>query len=392
MIRFTNNGLIRALIVLCLMLFAVDFLGMGWYILGVTFLLSLLYLFATQKTLVLDGLFFWVALLAISNFLIMYINSNADIVTKIIKYLMAPIMGYLIGSILASETKRADDIFKLYMYVVIPFFIHGVLNLLIFDGIDLSNREIADFWTGIMWKATLACTYFAMTVPLVFLSFVTKGFTKKVMYFALTAVSVYASIITASRTVIYVGIIVLAIELLLYFSSDRKAEQSARKTKVFLKVLAAVAVVAVVVVANLDTLSSTDFFRRMFQSDVSEEPRIRLFMNVILNTIDYPFGNMPYFYSHNTWLDFLRESGWITFFCFFVITVIAVRNLICVYKNTSISHTKRIAVVGMMMALLLEMFVEPMMDGAPIMFCMFFYLIGVNNRFIYKVDGGVNHV
>ena len=391
MMRVKLNGLIKTFIILSFMLFAADALGMGWYILGASFLLTAFYIVVTQRRFVVNSLFVWVLLLAVSNFAIMFIHSNADIVTKIMKYLASPLIGYLIGHILASEAKEENAIFKLYMYAVIPLFVHGVLNQIGFQAGDNWNREVRDFWTGQPWKATLHCAYFAMTVPLVFLSFTQKGLVKKAVFFGLTAFSVYASIATSSRTVIFIGLITIALEFLLYLLMPRTSGAN-RKKGVFLTVSLAVAVVAVIVFNNMDSLSDTYFFQRMFESDVDEEPRIRLFMNIIKNTLDYPLGNMPYFYSHNTWLDFLRESGWITFICFAAITVIAIKDFVSVYKRQSISQPYRVAVVGMMTALLIVMFVEPIMDGSAILFCLFFYFIAVNNRFAHRVGSELKYV
>lgn len=379
----TESELLKKLIILCFFLFAVDLLGMGWYIFGGTIGLLVIYMLLADKNLQLSPLFAWVTMLALSNFVIMSYHSNADIITKVIKYLLSPIGGYVIGMQFAKEEKDAGSIMKLYMYAVIPYLIHGILNIYFFEGYDEFERMVPDFWTGQKWNATLACTYFAMTVPLAFNALIAKGFFKKLLYFGATAISVYASIVTASRTVVIIGVIVILLELILFMSENKITGKKIRIVTMFALIIA---IISVVVFSNMDTFGNTDFFSRMFGSDVSEEPRIRLFMNIIENCWAYPFGNMPYFYSHNTWLDFLRESGWITFVCFVAITVICVKQLIMVYKNKNIKQEYRIAVVGMMTALLLDMFVEPMMDGAAILFCLFFYFLGVNSCYAKKCD------
>lgn len=377
----TENKFFKNLIILFFMLFSVDFFGMGWYIFGGTVGLLIIYMLLIDKRLTLSPLFAWVTLLAFTNFLILNYHSDADIVTKVIKYLFSPIGAFVLGTQLAKDEEDASSIMKLYMIAVIPYFLHGVLDLVIFEGFSDFERELPDFWTGEMWKATLVCTYFAMTAPLCFNAFICKGFIKKLLYFSATAVSVYASIITASRTVFIIGLIVILMELWLYI---REKDNSGKKAKNVVLFLMVVMVVFGVVIGNMESFSSTDFFGRMTNSDMSEEPRIQLFMNIIENCWAYPFGNMPYFYSHNTWLDFLRESGWITFVCFMAITIICIRHIVLIYRNRSINQEYRIAVVGMMTALLLDMFVEPMMDGAAILFCLFFYFIGVNSVYAVK--------
>ncbi len=371
---------VKAAMIFCFVLFAVDFLGMGWYIFGVASALMALYLIIKRKDIKLDSLFIWIAVLAASNYIIMFGYSNAGVIAKTIKYLVSPICAYLIGMLLAIERKKKDSIVKLYMIGILPYFMHGVLDLITFNGFSGYEREIADFWTGEMWKATLVCTFFAMTVPLMFIAFVTKGIYKRIGYILMTAVSVYACIVTASRTVIYIGVIVIALEFVLYLIESKKINDKNR-TKIILQLLFAFAVIAVIIALNANKLMETDFFRRLTSSDMDSEPRIKLFMNIILNCWKYPFGNMPYFYSHNTWLDFLRESGWITFFCFCVITVISVKHVVKIYKNKSIAFDHRLAVVAMMTALYMDMFVEPIMDGAAMLFCLFFYFMGINSHF-----------
>ena len=382
---------IKPLIVLSFMLFSVDVLGKGWYVFGISIVLTGLYIALYKRRIKVDTLFLWVALLSVSNYLIMLVNSSASIVTKTMKYLLSPLGGYLIGNVLATEAKDEENIFKLYMFAVIPYFIHGLLNMLTFRGIDSTgNRIVIDFWTGEEWKATLACTYFTMTIPLFFMSLVTRGWAKKSVFFLLAAFSVLVSIVTASRTVIYIGCIVNVIEIFMYVTMNKKTMLTQK-----IGVLAKVAIVAVIVasiVVYSESFSNSLFYERMWNSNLAEEPRLQLFGNVIRNALKYPFGNMPYAYSHNTWLDFLRESGWITFIFFCAITIIAVKDLVFVYLNRSIPMLYRISIVGMMVALLLQMFVEPVMDGAAILFCLFFYLIGVNNRFAKRFGENVESV
>ncbi len=381
--KISSSNFLIKITLLLFMLFSVDFLGMGWYIFGLSFAVAALYLIITQKRIVCSSQLVWITLLAASNFLIMFYHSSRDIVTVVLKYLISPIGGYIMGIIFSQykfkkrgTQKDKDVIIQLYMFAVIPYFIHGVLNLIGYEGVSGFERDVPDFWTGQMWKATLACTYFAMTVPMCFFVFITKGIYKKIFYIVLTAFPIYATIITASRTVVYIGIIIIMLELMLYISETKSSKT---RLKILIGFFVIVAIAAVLIISNLDKLSSTFFFSRMTGSDMSEEPRIRLFRNIIVNCWAYPFGNMPYFYSHNTWLDFLRESGWITFFCFCMVTVGCVKNIRLLYKNKRIDMVNRIALVGMMGALLLDMFVEPMMDGSTILFCLFFYFLGVND-------------
>ncbi len=379
----TENKFFKNLIILLFMLFSVDIFGMGWYIFGGAVGLLIIYMLMVDKKLTLSPLFAWVTLLALTNFLILNYHSNADIVTKVIKYLLSPIGAFVLGTQLAKDEEEANGIMKLYMIAVIPYLIHGILNISIFNGFDEYERMVTDYWTGQKWNATLACTYFAMTVPLCFNAFICKGFLKKILYLGATAVSIYASFITASRTVVIIGLLVILMEFWLYIKEKADFAKKIKNVALFLIV---VMIVAGVVIGNMENLSTTNFFGRMTNNDMSEEPRIQLFMNIIENCWAYPFGNMPYFYSHNTWLDFLRESGWITFICFMAITIICVRHIVSIFKNKHISQEYRLAVVGMMTALLLDMFVEPMMDGAAILFCLFFYFIGVNSVYAEKKE------
>ena len=381
------SSAVKVAMIACFMLFAIDALGIGWYIFGIASALMFLYLLIKREDLKLDSLFIWVALLAMSNYIIMFGYSNAGVIAKTIKYLVSPICAYLLGTLLASDRKKNDSIVKLYMIGLLPYFMHGVLDLIKFDGFSGYEREIADFWTGEMWKATLVCTFFAMTVPLLFISFITKGIYKKIAYALFTVVAVYACIITASRTVIYIGIVVLLFQLILYLRECVK-NKDMRAVRVVLGILVFTGVVGVIIALNMGALSQTLFFKRLFDSDMSDEPRIQLFLNIILNAWKYPFGNMPYFYSHNTWLDFLRESGWITFFCFCVITVIAAKHVKRIYTDKALKYEHRLAVVAMMSALYLDMFVEPIMDGAAMLFCLFFYFIGINSQFANEKKRG----
>lgn len=387
MLNVQLSKIVKALYIFCFVLFAVDFLGVGWYIFGVASVFAVAYYIIAKKDIIIDAQFMWVVFLAMANFAIMFVHSDANIIIKTVKYLMSPIFGYLIGMTMASERKKDDSIIKIYMIAVIPYFIHGVLNIIMYEGIMNYERVVIDFWTGEVWMATLACTYFAMVAPLGFLALISKGIWKRLAYLFFTVYSIYACIITASRTVIYITVIVVLMELVLYLLERKPMDaQPNKKVKVFFGFLAVIAVAAIVLAQNMDSFSGTEFFRRMTKLDASDEPRIQLFKNIIFNAMYYPFGNMPYAYSHNTWLDFLRESGWITFVCFFIITVMTIRHIVLIYKDKNLAQEHRLAVVAMMSALLVDMFVEPVMDGAAILFCLFFYFIGVNKTFVKEAQ------
>ncbi len=392
MLNMQLSKLMKAMCIVCFILFAVDFLGIGWYIFGVTSMFAVAYYIIAKKNIMIDAQFMWVIFLGVANFAIMFVHSDASIIIKTVKYLMSPIFGYLIGVTVASERKKGDSIVKVYMIAVIPYFIHGILNLLIFDGEIGWEREIPDFWNGELWKATLACTYFAIAAPLGFLALVSKRVWKKLAYLFFTVYAIYACIITASRSVIYITLIVILMEFVLYMLERKPVHRAPmhrstnKKVKVLLQFLLVIGLVMFLLARNMDSLSSTEFFRRMTKLDASDEPRIHLFKNIIFNTIYYPFGDMPYPYSHNTWLDFLRESGWITFICFSIITVIAIRHIIMIYKDKFMSQEYRLAVVAMMTALLIDMFVEPILDGAAILFCLFFYFLGVNKVYVKEAQ------
>ncbi|MBR6569441.1 MAG: hypothetical protein IKK75_03210 [Clostridia bacterium] len=365
-------------------LFIVDFLGYGWYICGVMLVFLLIHMLMKRANLPVSGLFVCVCILAICNFGIMLFRDKRDIFTTTFKYLLSPIIGYISGGYFVRQNRKGNPLISAYLLAIVPYFLHGFLDLMNFSGVVGYQRYIYDFWTGVPWRATLVGTYFALTTSFLVVGVVKKAsLFRKSLYILCSCFSIYAAAMIASRTVVLIGAAANVICGFVYLIDTNSLK---KKTRMLL--LAGVSCLAAVLVfvMNAEVFMDLPVVQRFLSMDLSADSRISLFMNVLNNFWEHPFGGMPYFYSHNTWLDFLRLTGWLTFALFTAISVAGLVQCKRIVTCREVLIEDRLLVLGVMIAFYLQMFVEPIMDGSPIMFAMFFYMIGANEAYLKRLN------
>lgn len=109
-------------------------------------------------------------------------------------------------------------------------------------------------------------------------------------------------------------------------------------------------------------------------------------MTAILQIPEYPFGSdFLYFghrntYAHNTWLDSGIQSGWIALFLLIFITFKFISaGYKTIFKNKEVPRFWRTYLAILSLMLLMQLFVEPVIQGVAILFFMMFYLWSLFN-------------
>lgn len=118
-------------------------------------------------------------------------------------------------------------------------------------------------------------------------------------------------------------------------------------------------------------------------------------MTAILQIPEYPFGtDFLYFghrntYAHNTWLDSGIQSGWIALFLLIYITVkFLITGYKTIFKNKDVPRFWRTYLGILSLMMLMQLFVEPVIQGVAVLFFMMFYLWSLfnvlNRRYNYS--------
>ena len=91
----------------------------------------------------------------------------------------------------------------------------------------------------------------------------------------------------------------------------------------------------------------------------------------------YPMGNIPYgHYAHNLWVDIAKESGIIPFVLYILYSISALIDLIKYVKKNKSNSANVVFVVSIFTAHILVFFTEPIMEGSPMTFSFFCFIIG----------------
>ena len=112
-------------------------------------------------------------------------------------------------------------------------------------------------------------------------------------------------------------------------------------------------------------------------SSVSQNLRWGYASDILKLLPSYPLGNIPYaHYAHNLWVDIAKETGIIPFILYILFCVISAVTVITYLKRSNFDREKVIFVSSIFVASILVFFTEPVMEGSPMTFGIFCFVVG----------------
>lgn len=108
--------------------------------------------------------------------------------------------------------------------------------------------------------------------------------------------------------------------------------------------------------------------------------RTELWLDAIGNLFVSPLGWKLKRYAHNMWLDIARAAGWLAFFPFVKATIVYTIKFKPILKNATKDNTLLI-LLCINVAMLLNAFVEPVIDGSPLFFSLLMLVWGMTVHF-----------
>ena len=97
--------------------------------------------------------------------------------------------------------------------------------------------------------------------------------------------------------------------------------------------------------------------------------------NAISNLLSSPFGWEFKHYAHNLWLDIARAAGWIPFSAFIVVSINIFRDAILIFRKGVTPF--RLLILTMLMSILINSFVEPVIEGSKMFFSILLIVFGM---------------
>ena len=296
------------------------------------------------------------------------------------KNFLNPIILFLCGYWLMNHSKQTNKPVELLVY---GFFIHGALNICIYilDPTSMVQRSMVNIWGGYI-TATLQNLLFIPIIGFLYYAlFLVKEYKTKIVIILGCLIAIYGTIISASRTLILLLIICFCAGILV-----DKRSSNLERTKRIIAIISLTIVFIILYNANffeIKTWFETSGLGERLASGVQENDsflknvRWQMSLKILNNLATHPFGNITVVnYAHNLYLDMAKYTGIIPAPALFIWSI---SLLIDYYK-----HIRYNPLCGLDIALLciligfeISFFLEPILDGLPIIFGAFCYLGGI---------------
>lgn len=165
------------------------------------------------------------------------------------------------------------------------------------------------------------------------------------------------------------------------FVKERKIHTQA-KMRFFLGAIFLVLLGAIVWATYSDKLielwENSYFYHRFFsinsQTDLAETGRWDIGKKYLMYMWDYPWGGRQLYqyirqYAHQLWLDVLDIGGIIPFAILVLYTIISSVKMLKYSFDTRNREIDRVSVISFWACMIVQFFLEPIISGAPILFC-----------------------
>ena len=389
--RAHDNRLI-SLMMISFLLFSSNFMNYANYSFILVVSVSLLYSYINLNKIHLNTELL-VLTVCFTSYYLIYKQTNSFSVHSFITLWLSPILGYLIGYLILNLHHIHKTVKKVVFYLLLGQFIHGILNMILFFSSGGNGRMVPDIWLGYEIVATLQGTFFTMTVSLLFYSLFHLKWNSaqrwvKVLLLSAIGMCCISSIATASRTLLYILIIVFACNALLYMWLNKTYPKRIMKFLIMFSIFSIVSLV----LYQLDLFGmktayeASPLYDRVENIGDRTDPRIQAYKNVLTQSIQYPMGGeqiqMSLNYAHNLWLDTLRITGLIPFTLLLLYTMITGVTLIKLLRNRKIEQGNKFILCSVFLALNLNFLVEPILQGVPYLFVMMCIINGITKKYL----------
>ncbi|CVH79329.1 hypothetical protein BN3662_03350 [Clostridiales bacterium CHKCI006] len=290
-------------------------------------------------------------------------------------YFLSPLIAYFIG--LNIYKIPGISIEKIIYSLSLGYFTYGFLNFINTPQVILNSRQIINFWSSDFLTATLQGSFYTLISSLLFYSiFISKKKSIKVLTLLASSFSVYASIQSASRTLLVIFFITFIANILLF--TKLKKENFSKKI-IAITFLALIALFITISYNNnwlgiQELISSLPISNRTDIQSGLDTPRYE-YMIESLKYIFSPFQGgglitkqLGISYIHNLWLDTVNTVGLVPGAILLIYSVSTLLNILKLIKSNNICLEYKHLFFSLYLSSLMEFFVEPILEGIPYFF------------------------
>lgn len=297
---------------------------------------------------------------------------------------IAPIILYHSGYVVGID--GFSRVGKCVLIMAIGGFLHGFLNVITNLNVNfllINGRQYNDIYGGYL-SGTLQNLYFISicSLALYFIA-VEKNKRMKLIGTCCILFGLYGSITNASRTLLFITLIVFMASILIYQCNKTNFLFAITNTG---GIILSLSLIALLVIWTdmfhvQEWFASTALGRResiAFAGSTFLQNDRWVYAREILRRLPAnPMGNIDYsHYAHNLWLDIAKESGIIPFILYISYSISAVILAVRAIKNNSYELKDKLLIFSPSLGIFLTFFSEPIMQGHPITFTVFCFIVG----------------
>jgi hypothetical protein len=370
-------------------LFSVNLFGRASYLLLALLLIGLIIIEIKKSKFKITSDFIYILIFSVIYYLIL-INYRSDYgAGAMLQYLIGPVAMFFIGYFVVL--KESKFITKTIFMIILGNFVHGFLNMIGYftNSSNSVLRVVPDVWTGLKMAATIQGTHFTLissTLFLIFLMYKKSRF-KIIPTIVLFGIifSIYSSLVLGNRTLLVIVLMIFCINILVYTMLNKTSRSLQLILSIFLLISILVYLYSINILGVKEFIEGSNFYNRMEQSTLTDDPRINIYFQVANQMFLYPFGgykmDLSLYYAHNLWLDVLYATGLIPFFFLLLFTFRSIVNLTYIVKNKKIDITFKLLILSVSAGYVLNFMVEPILEGVPFMFLSFCLISGMLRKY-----------
>lgn len=381
--------------------FAVSLFNLTGYIFSAIVLLVFLFYASKIRLSVTD---LWLLLFSASYFFFYWWHFGIDVNTFIL-YLIGPWSAHIIGRLYIERSPNPKSFMILIVVLSSGMFLHGLLNIVAYVRSDYAvlynyYRQSVDFWRGelVNVKSTEMLYTFATGVGLGVL-FTSYKARYKVLAVVALILSVAHTVFMANRALLLIFIIILLWRFCCWFADMRVSP--VKKTIIILIGLLLLSVLVLLIALNVAGIGDAFFNLKIVQRFTSDLELTRFDVWDIFFEdfafLGHMFGgkllthNAEWGYLHNMWLDVYNVAGVVPFLILIILTVRFIVSFIRFNQVMKAGNKKneRIVFQSLLIAILLNMMIEPIIEANPYYFLMTLMFLGAMEGYTYKLlDAG----
>jgi len=322
-----------------------------------------------------------VSLLLFSLFygLMMIMNGKVSSNFNLFSYMIAPVAFYRFGrwsmNIFKEEDSRQKFLMSAILFYLIYFFILTFKDIAITGIVNPTRVLLGDIGNDHAKAATLYGLMASVGIGCIGVVFAKKeNFWLRLGFIALALLALLGVIHLVNRT----GVVIFVACIVFSFFISTKFNISKMLGALFILLVLGFFVVQL----GLVDQSILDAYVQREESstyDVSSMGgRGDMWLSAIDDMFVNPFGWEPvgYGFAHNMWLDIARVAGLLAFIPFLAATILHCKNLFKLLRNKYLTNFT-VIIVSINISILLSSFVEPVIEGSLLFFCLLMMIWGI---------------